>query len=49
MKRDHGVALVPELGRGFITDGDLKQVIMFDLKRLKKTGEIKADHGGFGL
>src|ERR1700730_13912321 len=22
LKRDHGVALVPELGRGFISDGD---------------------------
>src|SRR5690348_2138715 len=29
LKRDHGVAVVPEVGRGFITDGDAAQVIMF--------------------
>jgi len=42
-KRNHGVALVPELGRGFITDGGLEKVIMFDMKTLKTTGEAKAD------
>src|ERR1700674_5456874 len=26
LKRDHGVALVPELGRGFITDRDARQI-----------------------
>src|SRR5436190_21797983 len=31
MKRNHGVALVPELGRGFISDGDAAQVVIFDL------------------
>jgi len=43
LKRDHGVALVPELGRGFITDGDAKQVVMFDLKTLMTTKEIKGE------
>lgn len=43
LKRDHGVALVPELGRGFITDGDAGQVVIFDLKTLKTVGQIKAD------
>lgn len=42
-KRDHGVALVPELGRGFVSDGVLGQAIIFDLKTLKKIGEAKAD------
>ena len=42
-KRDHGVAVVPELGRGFVSDGDLAQAIIFDLKSLKKIGEVKAD------
>jgi YVTN family beta-propeller protein len=42
-KRNHGVALVPALGRGFISDGDLGQVVMFDLKTLKTTGQVKAD------
>src|SRR5215467_14024961 len=43
LKRDHGIALVPELGRGFITDGETGQVVIFDLKSLKTTGQIKAD------
>ena len=43
LKRDHGVALVPELGRGFITDGDAGQVVIFDLKTLKTTGHVKAE------
>jgi DNA-binding beta-propeller fold protein YncE len=42
-KRDHGVAVVPELGRGFVSDGDLAQAIIFDLKTFKKIGEVKAD------
>jgi YVTN family beta-propeller protein len=43
LKRDHGVALVPELGRGFITDGDAGQAVIFDLKTLKTTGQVRAD------
>jgi DNA-binding beta-propeller fold protein YncE len=43
LKRCHGVALVPELGKGFISDGDLGQVIIFDLKSLGKLGEAKAE------
>src|SRR5437667_849432 len=27
-KRNHGIALVPELGRGFISDGDAGQVVI---------------------
>jgi WD40 repeat protein len=42
LKRCHGVALVPELGKGFITDGDAASVVVFDMKSLKKTGEIKS-------
>ena len=42
-KRDHGVAVVPDLGRGFVSDGDLGQAIIFDLKTFKKIGEVKAD------
>ena len=42
-KRDHGVAVVPALHRGFVSDGDLGQAIIFDLKTLKKIGEVKAD------
>jgi len=41
LKRDHGVALVPELGRGFISDGDAAQIVVFDLKTLRTLGQIK--------
>jgi len=42
-KRIHGVALVPALNKGFITDGDAGTVIVFDLKTLKATKTIKAE------
>lgn len=42
LKRCHGVALVAELGKGFITDGDSGTVVIFDMKTLKVTGEVKA-------
>jgi DNA-binding beta-propeller fold protein YncE len=42
-KRQHGVALAPEFGRGFISDGTQGKIIIFDLKTLKVTGEAKAD------
>src|SRR5438105_2187624 len=43
LKRCHGVALIPALGKGFITDGDLEKVIIFDIKTLKVTGEVKTN------
>src|SRR5579862_5378593 len=43
LKRDHGVALVPELGRGFISDGDAAQIVIFDLKTFKTVGQIKGE------
>ena len=42
-KRVHGVALVPALNRGFITDGDAGLIYMFDLKTLKVTKTIKGE------
>lgn len=42
MKVSHGVAVVPEAGRGFITDGAQGKVIIFDLKTLQKVGEADA-------
>ena len=42
-KRVHGVALAPELNRGFITDGDAAEIIMFDLKTLKVIKSIKGE------
>jgi len=41
LKRCHGIALVPELGRGFITDGARGRVVVFDLKTLKTTRRLK--------
>src|SRR5467141_646427 len=43
LKLCHGVALVNELGKGFITDGDAEKVVIFDIKSLKITGEIKTN------
>jgi len=42
LKQAHGVALVKDLNRGFITDGAQGKVISFDLKTFKVTGETKA-------
>jgi DNA-binding beta-propeller fold protein YncE len=41
LKRCHGIVVLPELGKGFITDGDAAKVVVFDLKSLKITAEIK--------
>jgi DNA-binding beta-propeller fold protein YncE len=40
-KRNHGVALVPGIGRGFISDGDDGSVVVFDLKTNAVLGKIK--------
>ena len=37
----HGVALAPELGRGFASDGKAASVTIFDLKTLKPIEEVK--------
>jgi DNA-binding beta-propeller fold protein YncE len=42
LKVSHGVAVVPEAGRGFISDGAQGKAIMFDLKTLKVVGEANA-------
>jgi hypothetical protein len=40
-QRDHGIALVKELNKGFVTDGNAAQVVVFNLKTLKVTAQIK--------
>jgi DNA-binding beta-propeller fold protein YncE len=40
--RSHGVAIVPELGRGFISNGGDGTVQIFDLKSNQSLGKIKA-------
>ena len=37
----HGIALAPELGRGFTSNGRANSVTIFDLKTLKALGEVK--------
>jgi DNA-binding beta-propeller fold protein YncE len=37
----HGVALAPEFGRGFISDGGEDMVAIFDLKSLKPLNKVK--------
>jgi DNA-binding beta-propeller fold protein YncE len=43
LKRCHGIALVNELGKGFITDGDAAKVVIFDTASLKVTAEVKTE------
>src|SRR5262249_25164640 len=38
----HGVALVKDLGKGFISNGREGNVVIFDLKTLKELGRAKA-------
>ncbi len=36
----HGIAIAPELGRGFVSDGQTSTVTIFDLKTLKAIAEV---------
>ena len=38
----HGIAIAPELGRGFVRDGQTATVTIFDLKTLKPIAEVPA-------
>jgi DNA-binding beta-propeller fold protein YncE len=42
LSRCHGVLVLPELGKGFITDGGAATVLVFDLKTLKITNKIES-------
>ncbi len=48
-ERNHGVALVPSVGRGFISDGKDASVTIFDLKTYKVLGKVKADVDADGI
>jgi len=48
-KRNHGVALVPSAGRGFISDGNDASVVVFDLKTYEVLGKLKADDDADGI
>lgn len=42
LQRCHGIAIVQEVGRGYISDGAAAQVVVFDLKTLKTVDRLKA-------
>jgi DNA-binding beta-propeller fold protein YncE len=48
-KGNHGVALVPSAGRGFISDGRDGSVTVFDLKTFEVLGKIKAADDADGI
>jgi hypothetical protein len=48
-KRNHGVAIVPSTGRGFITDGVDASVTVFDLKTYAVLGKVKTAEDSDGV
>lgn len=48
-QRSHGVALVPKLNRGFITDGGKGVIVAFDLKSYAVLGTIPAQADADGI
>ena len=40
LQLSHAVVILKELGKGFITDGEAKKVLIFDPNTLKVTGEV---------
>jgi DNA-binding beta-propeller fold protein YncE len=48
-KRNHGVAIVPAAGRGFITDGNDASVTIFDLKTYAVLGKVKTAEDSDGV
>ena len=48
-KRNHGVALVPSIGRGFISDGEDASVTIFDLKSNAVLGKVAARDDADGI
>jgi hypothetical protein len=48
-KRNHGVAIVPGAGRGFITDGNDASVTVFDLKSYAVLGKVKTADDSDGV
>ena len=47
--RSHGVAIVPEAGRGFISDGGSGSVLIFDLKTHAVLGKVAAADDADGI
>ena len=47
--QNHGVAIVPAAGRGFISDGKDGSVVIFDLKTYGVLGKVKAEEDADGI
>jgi len=45
----HGIAIAPELNRGFISNGRANNVTIFDLKTLKSTGQVATGENPDGI
>ena len=45
----HGIAIAPELGRGFITEDEANRITIFDLRTLKKTAIAKTGNSPDGM
>src|SRR6266568_3780427 len=43
LKQCHGIVLVEELGKGFISDGGAAKTVIFDMASLKAAGEVKGE------
>ena len=43
LKQCHGIALVEELGKGFISDGGAAKTVIFDMATLRVSGEVKGE------
>jgi DNA-binding beta-propeller fold protein YncE len=48
-KRNHGVALAPRAGRGFISDGEDASVVIFDLKTYAVLGKVAVQPDADGI
>jgi len=48
-KRNHGVAIAADVGRGFISDGEDASVTIFDLKSNQVLGKVKAAEDADGI
>jgi DNA-binding beta-propeller fold protein YncE len=45
----HGIAIAPDVGRGFVSNGQANTVTIFDLKTLKELGEAKTGKDPDGI
>jgi DNA-binding beta-propeller fold protein YncE len=45
----HGIAIAPELGRGFVTNGLLSTITIFDLRTLQHVGEVTGGKSPDGI